>query len=168
MQVSPNQRHYFSHISTALSKELFLNSYASPFKGSFQKSLWCLIPNNGSAQSFMLPQRRAHSTLLRCSNFSTLILGIIMVHDTKKWISICFHGVGSFLHFHSIGTSPFFFEESLWRLIPNNGSALYFTLPRRKTLFTLLRCRNFSSPVLGIVVVVDPKERISSIFYAST
>ena len=112
----------------------------------------------------MLPQHRAHSTLLRCSNFSTLILGIIMVHDTKKWISICFHGVGSFLHFHSIGTSPLFFEESLWRLIPNNGSALYFTLPRCKTLFTLLQCGNFSSPVLGIVVVVDPKERISSIF----
>ena len=73
--------------------------------------LQCLIPNNKSAQSSILPRCRTLSTLPRCRNFSSLILGIIMVLDTpttNQHNLLCFHGVGPFPQFHSVGTSPLF------------------------------------------------------------
>ena len=126
----------------------------------FWELLWCLIPNNESAQSSMLP---------RCRNFSPLVRGIIMVLDTQQRISLlCFHSVGPFPHFHGLGTSPLLFWELLWCLIPNNRSTQSSMLPRCRTLSTLPRYRNFSPLVLEIFMVLGTQQRISTIVHTST
>jgi len=53
-------------------------------------------------------------------------------------------------------------------MIPYNGSAQSSMLPRRRTVSPLPQCQNFSSFVLGNVVVIDTQQRIRTIFYAST
>ena len=68
-------------------------------------------PNNGLAQSSMLPQYRTLSKFPWCKNFS-LVLGVIMVLDTPimdQHNRPCFHGIGPFPHFHGVGTSPLMF-----------------------------------------------------------
>ena len=57
----------------------------------FLESLWCLIPNTGSAQSFTFPRGRTISTLPQCRNFSSLVLGIVEVLDTQQRISRIFY-----------------------------------------------------------------------------
>ena len=113
-----------------------------------QESLWCLILNNGLAHSSMFPQYRTLSALPQCRNFSSLVLGIIMVLNTQQWISIILYActmLDPFHDFHDVGTSPLLFLEWLWYLIHNNGLALSSMLPWCWTLSTLPQCRNLSS-----------------------
>ena len=96
----------------------------------------------------MLPQYRTLSALPQCRNFSSLVLGIIMVLNTQQWISIIFYActmLDPFHDFHGVGTSPLLFLEWLWYLIHNNGLALSSMLPWCWTLSTFPQCRNLSS-----------------------
>ena len=87
----------------------------SPFQ--FQESLWCLIPNNESTQSFMFPWYRTLFALPRCRNFPTLPrcrnhYGA-QYPTTNQHNRPCFHGIGPFPHFHSVKTSSLLFQESI-------------------------------------------------------
>ena len=120
-----------------------------------QESLWCLIPSNGLAQTSMLPLHRTFPTLPRFRIFSSFVLGIIMALDTQQWISTIVYASiaqGPYPHFHVVGTSTLLFQKSLWWLISIPQS---FLLPRCRTFFTHPWCRNFSSLVLGIILVLD-------------
>ena len=136
----------------------------------FQESLWWLIPKNELAQSFMLPLYRTLSTPSLCRNFSSVVLGIILVLDTQQWINtslLCFHSVGPIPHIHGVGNSHLLFQKSLWCLIRNNGLTQSFIFPQCRTLSTLLQCGNFSSSSLGLILVLDSRKQVCTIFFAS-
>ena len=163
---------------------------------SYSRSLlWCLIPNNESAQSFMFPWYKTFSTLPQCRNFFTLpqckIHYGVRYPTTYQHNHPCFHSIGPFPHFHGVKTFPHFhnariimvldtqqristivhtsmvqdpfcicmeqelfyaftMQESLWCLIPNNGSTQSSMLPWSRTLPTLPWHRNFACLVLGV------------------
>ena len=97
----------------------------------------------------MLPRYWSLFALTWCRNFPTLPQRRnhydAQYPTTDQHNRPCFLGIGPFQHFHSVGTSPLLFLESLWCLTPNNGSAQSSMLPWYRTLSTLPWCRNFST-----------------------
>ena len=139
----------------------------------------------------------------RCRNFSTLLrhrndCGARYL-TTDLHNCPCLYGIGSFLHYHGVGTSHFLFQESLEYLIPNNRFAQSSMLPWYRNFSTSTQSRNHygaryltidkhnllcfhgvgSFPhfrvvgtstrfhSVGIIMVLDTQQWISTIFYAS-
>ena len=139
----------------------------------FQESLRYLIPNNGSAQSSMLPWYRTFSHFHGVGTSPHFHeVGINMVHNTQQRISTIFYASTAQDPFHTSMAQELLHastgQESLWCSISYNGLAPSSTLPRYRTLSTLPQCKNFSSLVRGIIMVVDIQKQISIIVHAST